>query len=72
MKSFNENATTMETMLGKINVDLGKNKAEFKTTGEKISILKNLSFFLAQELLNSTLDETMELLQKGELDEISI
>ena len=33
MKSFKEKATAMETMLGKINVDLGKNKTQFKTTG---------------------------------------
>ena len=44
MKSFNEKATAMETMLGKINVDLGKNKAEFKTTGEKISTYKKSHF----------------------------
>jgi len=36
MKNFKEKATAMETMLGKVNVDLGKNKTEFKSTGEKI------------------------------------
>jgi len=29
-------------------------------------------FFLAQELLNLTLDETMEMLQKGEISGISV